>query len=172
MNLKHLNHIRTDFEKRFTYAQSEFVRHKTQEYSNPLVEKMMELHELDLTTFSGFFHRIMGWNGINCIEGLEAFNSFVGNFLDDSYCRIVYDDRQIKFLNEVNQCTSEALGEEFKPINPPQCLDVWVIEWCSDREEYICFETLMVTLNRLIDRAHEKIRTSKEVNEWMKELED
>lgn len=162
--LKYHSEIRENFEKRFEYAQEEFYRHCASDYSKPICEKMLFLYEKDKLVFSSFFQKIMGWDSFECIEGLEGFNSFIGNFFDDAYCKISYDNALIDLKNDINKRTCEALEQEYKPVNPQEDISTWVIEWCTDQDDYIGKNDLSNIIDRLILLA-EKIEETHKQNE-------
>ena len=100
-----------------------------------LMEKMFELFHCNDTTFYSLFHRVLhGGTDLNTIDGLEALASFLGNFIDDAYFKIV---------KETN---------EYGSTNP---ILTWHIVYANDDDTSIGIEDLEGIINDVMTASQE-----------------
>jgi hypothetical protein len=103
---------------------------------------MFELYKVNSTTFYSLFEKVMsGCTRLETLEGLEEMRSFVGNFFDDSYVKLVVDE---------NRTYKHPLdGKEIKmEINP--MLD-WHFEWANDSEDCLSTKELIDVMRQVYE---------------------
>jgi hypothetical protein len=84
---------------------------------------IFELYKVNSTTFYSLFKNVMyGQTDLSTLEGLEEMRSFVGNFFDDSFVKLVVDK---------NQTYPSSDGPKSLPSNP---LLEWHLKWTQDEK--------------------------------------
>lgn len=89
MNTKKLiQEIKENHNSRRITAIEDFKRHYDCPHSGKTVKRLLELREFDNMAFLSLLAPLIHWSDINTLEGLEEFNSFIGNFFDDATFKV------------------------------------------------------------------------------------
>jgi hypothetical protein len=103
---------------------------------------MFELYKVNPTTFYSLFKDVMpSCTNLETLRGLEEMRSFVGNFFDDSFVKLVVDDY---YPNK-----EEKVGININPMFD------WHLEWVGDDEECLSTKQL-IEIMRLVYEANYK----------------
>lgn len=136
-----------DFDKRFKRVSESFCDDLLGEKSyhkdyQEVIGWMFELYKVNSTTFYSLFDKVMsGCTSLETLEGLEEMDSFVGNFFDDSYVKLVIDKNRT-YKNPVTGKEKEM------EINP--AMD-WHLEWANDNEKTLTTKELIEVMRQVYE---------------------
>jgi hypothetical protein len=107
---------------------------------------MFELYKVNSTTFYSLFKNVMsGSTDLTELKGLEEMRSFVGNFFDDSYVKLVVDE---------NRTYTNPSTKEVKKIPIDPILD-WHLAWANDTEECLSKDELVDVMRKAYKANYE-----------------
>ena len=149
--------LRASFDKRLSRAMDEFQRHLQAEYSRPVVLKLLELLEVDDLCFYGLLNGVL-CDGLEQIEDVENFNSFIDNFFDDSYVKFVLREDVWEIYHRTYTFAREGLDEEVESLTPNRndYPDMYTLKWVSGDDGFVTPIQLIDHIDHVIDVAKNK----------------
>lgn len=142
--------IREDFERRLVSAKESFERNK----ECPVTKKLLELNELNSTALYSLFMKT-GTVSFGSLEGVELFNSIVGNFYDDSYFMVIWEvPSSVKSMRE--RCGLKVTDDDREPHI------TWTFDEGIDEAQFI--EIIQFRIDKEIKRLklHKKLEAMRE----------
>jgi len=141
---------KNDFERRFKDVSGRFAEdllgekpyHK--DYQD-VIGWMFELYKVNSTTFFSLFRNVMsGCTDLRTLKGLEEMRSFVGNFFDDSFVKLVIDENR-----EYDHPIDGKVKMDIDPIFD------WHLEWAHDDEKCLSTKELIEIMRQIYQADYE-----------------
>jgi hypothetical protein len=171
MNIKNLiQEIKEDHNTRRIRAIEEFKRHYDCTYSGNTVRKLLELRDFENRAFLSLLSPILHWSDINSLEGLEEFNSFIGNFFDDATFKV--ESKVPDNIKDLRKRARSAFKNVFKKKTPlnRKCdrVNYAKIYWSNDDCKSPLNEKKLTTLIDEIIQYYKGLRVLREKQETIR----
>jgi len=142
-----------DFTQRLTDAVDRYFRFKEDPFTKDIVSLVEEMNPTD---FWSVFRNVGG--DLRSLEGIEGFNSFLGNFIDDSYFHLVEDKEHTQLIQQ-----GMEYMQEYTPV-PEEMKTYFIAYYNGDDGEFLRKDSLMAFLKKKILSGQQHAKLQEEID--------